>query len=80
MSQITTASVQAAIDGFITAFFAFARAVLAPVAVLIAFFAAVKAIIILLPFVGAFVPAFLNKAVGVEMIATGILCALASGK
>lgn len=75
---MTSQQLFAAIDGFISAFMNFARSILGPVAILIAFFAAIKGIVFLLPFLSQFVPSMLNKAVGTELIATGILCALAS--
>ena len=58
------------------AFLIIARVIMFPSALLVGFFASIKVIVLLFPSVASIVPSFLNKPVGMELIAAGILFAL----
>lgn len=77
---MTSQQIFAAIDGFITAFMSFARAILSPIGILCAFFAGMKMLTVLVPQIGAFVPGFFLKGEVMQLAAVAVACALLGGK
>ena len=77
---MTSSQIFAAIDAAITGFMTIARGMLAPMAILCAFFAGIKMITVIVPFVGAFVPGMLLRGEPLQLAAVAIAYAMAAGR
>ena len=78
--NFTVQSLISTIDSLVTGFWAFAKACLSPIAVLCAFFAGVKLVGILFPFVASWTPALFSRGDVMQLSAVAIACALASSR